>query len=198
MSLPRLHGPRTSLLPVPHAVAVAVLSNDHQQVREALLPLAVTAGPGWPHADTADALRPYAEHGSADQDSGVWLLVVDAQVVGDLGWLGGPAEDGDCELGYGLAAPSREQGLGTEAVGVLAGWAERQPGVHRLTAEVLQGNEASCRLLTRLGFRAEPAVAPYLLFSRAAPGHGAEAVLRRAGLGPWAPRHTLPRTHNCG
>ena len=198
MSQPRLHGPRTSLLPVPYTVAIAVLSGDGQQVHDALLPLGITAGPGWPHADTADALRPHAEHGAADQDSGVWLVVVDGQVVGDLGWLGGPAEDGDCELGYGLAAPSRRQGLGTEAVGVFAGWAERQPGVRQLTAEVLQGNEASCRLLTRLGFRSEPAVAPYLLFSRAAPGHGVDAVLRRAGAGPWAARTALPREHNCG
>ena len=170
MTLPRLHGPRTSLLPVPHALATAVLTGDLHEVAAALLPLGVSAGPGWPHADTADALRPCAEYGTADQDSGVWLVVVDGLVVGDLGWLGGPAADGGCELGYGLAAPSREQGLGTEAVGVLAAWVERQPGVRRLTAEVLQGNEASCRLLTRLGFRAEPAVAPYLLFSRAAPG----------------------------
>ena len=171
MTLPRLHGPRTTLLPVPYDVAAAVVAGDRRRLLAALAALSITPAAGWPHEDTPDALRPYAEHGSPDQDSGAWLLVVDSHVVGDLGWLGGPREDGDCELGYGLAAPSRNKGLGTEGVGVLATWAERQPGVARLTAEVLQGNDASRRLLLRLGFTPEPGTPPYVRFVRTAPMH---------------------------
>ena len=160
MTLPVLRGERVALVPVEHAVAVAVLTGVG--LAEALAPL--RAGAGWPHDDTADALRPLAEHGGPGDDGG-WLVVLGAadpgagEVVGDCGWRGGPGPDGDVEIGYGLAAPARGAGLGTEAVGLLCGWAASQPGVRRLVAEVLPGNEPSWRLLRRLGFTAHEGTA---------------------------------------
>jgi hypothetical protein len=48
---------------------------------------------------------------------------------------------------------------------------ERRPGVRRLTAEVLPGNEASVRLLHRLGFvEVDGGVPPHVRLARAAPG----------------------------
>lgn len=174
MSLPRLRGPRVTLVPVPLALAQAVVATDGPALEAALRSLGLTAGQGWPHADSADGLRPFAEFGAAGGGDGGWLVVHDGAVVGDCGWRGGPDDAGDCELGYGLAAPARGRGLGTEAVGLLADWAQRQSRVRRLTAEVLVGNEASRRLLTRLGFQpgvvpagaARGAAAPYLRFER--------------------------------
>ena len=152
MTLPRLAGPRVALVPVPRELARAVVSGgDLQQV---LQPLRLSAARGWPHADTADALRPLAEHGDPTVS---WLVVVDGAVVGDCGWAGPPDPDGTVEIGYGLAAPSRRQGLGTEAVAVLLTWTEQQPGVRAVAAQVQVGNEASRRLLRRLGFVEEPA-----------------------------------------
>lgn len=161
MSLPRLHGERVTLHPVSYDVARAVLRGSAPELRAALGPL--EPGPGWPHTDTPDALRPLAEHGGPGQDGG-WLVVVDGRVVGDCGWLGGPGPDGDCEVGYGLAAPARGQGLGLEAVAVLVAWAEQQPGVRRVVADVLPGNEPSLRLLARLGFTVDvhASVPPHL------------------------------------
>ncbi len=88
-------------------------------------------------------------------------MTLQGEVVGDCGWTGPPDEDGAVEIGYGLAAAVRRQGLGTEAVAVLAAWAEQQPGVRLVTAEVLPGNEASLRLLCAAGVhraRLAPAV----------------------------------------
>lgn len=154
MTLPRLTGPRVALVPVTHALAVAVLASG--PLEGPLGALGLTAGDGWPHDDTADALRPLAEHGSEGDDGG-WLIVVDGAVVGDCGWRGGASADGEVVLGYGLAEPVRRQGLGTEAVAVLCAWVERQPGVFRLAADVEVANEASRRLLRRLGFTEQPA-----------------------------------------
>lgn len=154
MTLPRLTGPRVALVPVPHDLAVAVL--EHRPLDGPLAALGLTAGDGWPHDDTTDALRPLAEHGAPGGDGG-WLVVVDGAVVGDCGWRGGASADGEVVLGYGLAAPARRQGLGTEVVAVLGAWAEHQPGVRQLAADVEVGNEASRRLLRRLGFTEEPA-----------------------------------------
>ncbi len=168
MSAPvRLAGPRVALVPVPHPVAVAVAGS--LPVEPALAAADLRAAPGWPHVDSGDALRPLAEYGSSG-DTGTWLVVVDGEVIGDCGWFGPPDDAGVVEIGYGLAARSRGRGFGTEAVGVLAAWVEQQPGVRLVTAEVLPGNEASLRLLARLGFSEQGSSPPYLRLTRAAPG----------------------------
>ena len=111
--------------------------------------------PGYPHADTLDGLGLWVEHGGPDwSEGGGWFvtLAADGRVVGDCGTHGPADDEGRLEIGYGLAAPSRGRGLGTEAVRAMAGWLAGQPGVRVLTADVEVGNEASRRLLERLGF----------------------------------------------
>jgi RimJ/RimL family protein N-acetyltransferase len=162
---PRLVGPRVALVPVLPDVAEAAVGRG--DLAAALAVGGLQAGPGWPHADTADALRPMAEHGDA---TCAWLVVVDGAVVGDCGWAGPPDADGTVEIAYGLAPPARRQGLGTEAVAVLLTWTEQQPGVRTVAARVRVGNEASRRLLRRLGFVEEPAEPTWV---RAVRGAGA-------------------------
>jgi RimJ/RimL family protein N-acetyltransferase len=189
---PRLAGPRLLLVPAPHAVALAAAGPTTRPpaapptapdaLRAALAPLGLVAGDGWPHPDTADALRPQAEHAGPGDPADVWLVVDGDRVVGECGLAAGLDADGDQEIGYGLAAPSRRQGLGTEAVAVLCAWVERQPGVRRVVAEVLVGNEPSRRLLARLGFRAGPAAGPYERWVRgpaARAGDATRALPRR-------------------
>lgn len=142
------------LVPVPVEVAVAVAAGR---------PVRISHAPDWPHADTADALRPVAEHG---QGPGTFLVVEDGTVVGECGRLRGPDEQGDAEIGYGLAPSARGRGLGTAAVRALTAWLERQPGVRRVTAEVLAGNLPSRRLLEGLGFTAASTDGPYVGYRR--------------------------------
>ena len=143
---PRLDGARVSLVPVTRAAGRALLEG-----RDPGLPL----GPGYPHADSLDALG-WVEHGGPD-DGGWFVLLRDAHagdlVVGDLGTFGPPDDDGRVEIGYGLAAPFRGRGLGSEAVRLLVDWLAAQPEVRLLTASVEVGNEPSRRLLAGLGFR---------------------------------------------
>jgi RimJ/RimL family protein N-acetyltransferase len=113
------------------------------------LPLAA----GYPHPDTADALRMAVEHATADADLGWFVrLRADGRVIGDCGTKGWTDEDGRVEIGYGLAPPYRGRGFGTEAVAALVAWVRSQPGVRAVTGEVEVGNLASRRLLERLGF----------------------------------------------
>ena len=111
-------------------------------------------GAGYPHADTFDALRMFVEHGGPD-DGGWFVVLADlpaGRVVGDLGTFGPPDEQGRVEIGYGLAAPFRGRGIGTEAVATFVDWLVTVPGVRVVTASVEVGNEASRRLLARIGF----------------------------------------------
>ena len=147
-------------------MAVAVIEGSGLQ--PALDRLGLTAATGWPHADTPDAMRSLTSDGP-DPAHGSFLISVDQQVVGDCGWMGGQDDNGDAEIGYGLAGSARGRGLGTEAVGVLATWVEQQPGVRRVTAEALIGNEPSRRVLERLGFVEEGTAPPYVRYVRERP-----------------------------
>ncbi len=134
-----LAGPGFTLVPVRPGSGAAVLAGDLR---------GHTAGPGWPHEDTPHALE-FADHG------GLTWLIVDAagRVVGELGTKAPPANR-TVEIGYGLAAGSRGQGLGTKAVARLIDWLTAQPGIDTVTAYVDLHNLPSRRLLERLGFTA--------------------------------------------
>ena len=151
MTLPRLAGPRVALVPVTQDVAVAVVAGAG--VPAALAPLGLEPGAGWPHADTADALRMYAEHGS-DDVPGVWVVALrdTEQVIGDCGWYGPPGAAGEVEIGYGMSPAFRGNGYATEAVRALLGWIRAYGGVRRVVAETEVTNTPSRRLLERLAF----------------------------------------------
>lgn len=137
-------GPRLRLERVGLARARALVAGDYS---------GIDAAPGWPHDDTMDGMRMEAAHAETDEQTGFLAVLVETgQVIGDAGWKGGPDPDGVAEIGYGIAAPSRGQGLGTELVGLLTAWVHAQPGVTQVVAEVLPGNLPSLRALERNGF----------------------------------------------
>lgn len=108
-------------------------------------------GEGWPHADTLDAVRMAALHGSE-----LWLILDGAVVVGDAGTFGPPDERGDVEIGYGLAEAVRGRGLAREFVPALAQHLLARPEVKRIVARaVLADNVPSRRALEGAGFRLE-------------------------------------------
>ena len=149
---------RLRLRPIDYALAAAVIAGDLA---------GLLCAPGWPTPDTPDALGTFVEHGDRSAFAG-WFITRadDGAVIGDCGWRGGPDLNGDVEIGYGLAAPSRGHGLGTEAVGGLTAWIDRQAGVRRIVAEVLADNVASRRLLERLDFTWTHDVLPHVWYAR--------------------------------
>jgi RimJ/RimL family protein N-acetyltransferase len=112
---------------------------------------AVRAGHGWPHADTTDGLRIALTNGHAPG----WLVTLEGAVIGDCGVHGDPGEDGEVELGFGLAAPYRGLGYGSEMAAALSQWLLAQPGVSRVIGRVALANMPSRRTLERAGFERE-------------------------------------------
>ena len=105
----------------------------------------------------------YAEHG-------VGMLLVERKADGvPLGICGLLRRDGfDApDLGVALAAEHRKQGYAAEAAQATLAHARQALGLKRVLALVSPGNEASVRLLERLGFT----------FARGAEGSGGEPVL---------------------
>ena len=143
MVRPTLRTENLVLVPQTREAAVALLEG-----RDCGLPLAE----GYPHADTLDGLRMYVEHGGPEAAGWFVTLAEDGRVIGDCGTHGWVDDEGRVEIGYGLAAPWRGRGYGTETVRALVDWVASQPDVRTVEASVEVGNEVSRRVLERLGF----------------------------------------------
>ena len=112
----------------------------------------------WPAEDLRDFLPAYGQIVSGEAARagwGIWLMLLPAeqQLIGDIGFKGAPDATGNIEIGYSVLPAYRRRGYATEAVRGLAGWAEQQPGVRRVTAECLMDNTASIRVLEKSGLR---------------------------------------------
>jgi RimJ/RimL family protein N-acetyltransferase len=127
-------------------------------------PLPVRRAADWPHSHSSDAFRSLADYPQAAGE-GLFLVLDDDVVVGECGWIG-PPTDGEVGIGYGLAPSARGQGTGTHAVRLLLTWVASQ-GATRVRAEVLPGNEASLRLLARLGFHPDGELGGHVQLLRA-------------------------------
>ena len=138
--------PRLVLVPISPELADAVLSGDLSGVR---------AAEGWPHADT---LGPFRVAVKRNVELPGWFVMLDDLVIGDCHTHGAADAEGDIEIGYGLAAPYRGLGYGTELVKGLSAWLLAQPGIRRVVARhVPVSNVASRRVLERAGFVLERA-----------------------------------------
>ena len=117
------------------------------------------AAPGWPHADTLDAL--------AFPGASTWFVLDDDdRVAGECGTKGPPDAAGRVEIGYGLAPASRGHGLGTRAVAALLDELAATGAVRDVVACVHPGNVASRRLLERLGFELADADESEITYTR--------------------------------
>jgi RimJ/RimL family protein N-acetyltransferase len=131
--------PSLVLEPLSVDAAKAIVAGDASGVR---------SGRGWPHDDTRDGLHNALTRGHAPG----WLITLDGLVIGDCGTHGDPDQQGDVELGFGLAAPYRGRGYGTEVAIALSRWLLAQPGVRRVLGRAELGNTPSRRALERAGF----------------------------------------------
>ncbi len=82
-----------------------------------------------------------------------WLIIVKSDAVGAglVGFKGQPNEQGEVEIGYGIDAAFRNQGLTTEAVATLLAWALAQPECTAVTSWTNTTNQPSIRVLEKVG-----------------------------------------------
>jgi [ribosomal protein S5]-alanine N-acetyltransferase len=111
----------------------------------------------WPGADFARIL-PRIARGSEDVSPGAGLtrLIVhaaDEALVGETGFHCPPDASGTVEVGYSIIPAYRGLGLAAEATRALIRDSPAQPGIRRITAECLEDNSASLRVLEKLGMR---------------------------------------------
>lgn len=132
--------------------------------------IGVPIADGWPSDELTDALPVYLAHLEREPDTigwGLWLLVDPERglMVGDAGFKGQPDALGRVEVGYGIAPSQRGRGLATEAVEALIDWAS-QHGALLMTAECLDHNAASIRVLEKTGLVRKDKVGDLLKWER--------------------------------
>ena len=103
--------------------------------------------PGETHAFIADSEATFREHGW-----GLWLAFEKStgELVGFAGFL---RRDEAPSLVYGVRRESVGLGYATEASAALLRHAAEELGIHRIDADVDEPNEASVRVLERLGMK---------------------------------------------
>jgi RimJ/RimL family protein N-acetyltransferase len=109
-------------------------------------------------ADTEEMIR--TRIASEPDLPGTWFQLAlcrraDHLLVGDCGIHFLPEEPRHVEIGITLASPHQGQGYATEALSAVFGYVFGQLGKHRIQASVDPENQASIRLLEKMGMRRE-------------------------------------------
>ncbi|ELK46013.1 GNAT family N-acetyltransferase [Halobacillus sp. BAB-2008] len=74
-------------------------------------------------------------------------------IIGDMGFKGGPDENGEMDIGYSILPEYRGNGYASEMASSIVRWGLKQPGVKKITASCSTGNQASIRVLEKAGFQ---------------------------------------------
>lgn len=103
------------------------------------------------HAMIDDMLEAFAERGKIG-----WAIVdKDDAAIGTCTLFNFDARHRRAELGYALRSDRWGQGLAREATSAALDWAFRALRLHRVEADIDPRNDASRRILERLGFASE-------------------------------------------
>jgi ribosomal-protein-alanine N-acetyltransferase len=144
--------PAVRLLPLPTPLLLALQEN--RSTYASAFPHRLS--PDWPNRDFLDALGSFIDARAARPELEQWIFLIldDAEglVVGEIGATGPPTESGEVEVGYGIAASQRGRAFATGALQAFKALALAREGVRCLTAECLEGNTASIRVLEKCGF----------------------------------------------
>ncbi len=138
-------------IPVPTPLSLEPLTPDllgAAQAGDRALGVALDAvlAPGWDVFPGSLAASPPVPWGT-------WLFVaLEPRTLVGYGGFKGPPRGGEVEIGFAIAPAWRGRGLATEAAAELVDRAFAEPGVERVIAHTLAGENASTRVLARLGF----------------------------------------------
>jgi RimJ/RimL family protein N-acetyltransferase len=84
-----------------------------------------------------------------------WFVALESKVVGSVSLKNISHSMAYAEVGYGVAEAHHRRGIATAAVGLLVKKVFTETPLRKLLAFVHDKNQASCRVLEKLGFRQE-------------------------------------------
>ncbi len=152
----RLETQRLKLLPFTLELKKVTLSERARLIEM----LGVAVPEAWPGADMLEALPFFIEAMEQDPLGLVWDGIIihkaDQIAIGGIGFHGPPDEAGRVEIGYNIISVYEGQGYATEMAHRVIDWAFQTPGIQVITAECLDDNLGSIRVLEKVGMRRLP------------------------------------------
>lgn len=97
----------------------------------------------------------FRQYPRENEFEGVIIHKGDQMIIGDMGFKGGPDEEGSMDLGYSMMEAYQGKGYTTEMAKAAVVWGLQQPGVKRIIASCSETNLASVRVLEKVGFNRE-------------------------------------------
>lgn len=95
----------------------------------------------------------FHEHPEENLWEGLIIHTESNTIIGDMGFKGGPDENGEMDIGYSILPEYRGNGYASEMASSIVRWGLKQPGVKKITASCSTGNQASIRVLEKAGFQ---------------------------------------------
>jgi RimJ/RimL family protein N-acetyltransferase len=135
------------------------------------------------HPYTLDDAQSWLRSGN---QAHVFAVILEKELIGIVGLEPDPSVISSAELGYWLGEPWWGRGLMAEAASAVLGHAFTSAGLERLTSGCRYGNEASWRILSRLGFRHVSHARVYSLGRKAMMEIATFELTRREWLGPFS------------
>lgn len=143
------------LKPLSHDQLIKYIANDNSLEAELKLnPTRKIISPELREALEETILPNVADTGKNHLFSTLWAIILkkESRMVGDICFVGEPAEDGEIEIGYGTYDDFRGKGYMTEAVACIIEWVKRQDNVKSIFAQTAKDNPASWHILERNHF----------------------------------------------
>ena len=143
------------LKPLNHQQLIKYIANDGSLERELKLnPTNKEITPSIKEALAETILPNIDDAGKNHLFSSLWAIILKAEsrMVGDICFVGEPAEDGEIELGYATYEDYRGKGYMTEAIDCIIEWAKRQDNVKSIFAQTAKDNPASWHILAKNNF----------------------------------------------
>lgn len=147
---------RLDLIPAPTEFLELLVANDYGCAGDLLN---VIVPDGWPYDEDARAgLSFHLKAIRGDSAELLWrirLIVLRSNrtVIGSINLKGLPDESGTVEIGWGVSAEYRRQGIAMESSEAVIKWICSQPKVRRIIATIPGNNRASIHLAERLGMK---------------------------------------------
>ncbi len=109
----------------------------------------------WPNSEFGGFLPVLAQQILEEPALGEWMGLIirkhERVLVGDVGFKGLPDAEGAVEIGYSIVPAYQGNGYASEATQAMVNWAFGHESVRRVTANCLNDNRASIRVLQTVG-----------------------------------------------
>ncbi|WP_044747716.1 GNAT family N-acetyltransferase [Bacillus alveayuensis] len=111
----------------------------------------------WPSPDYKEILPFIVQQVTEKPELRRWNRLIvhkeEQMIIGEIGCKGEPDGHGIVEIGYGIVPAYQGYGYATEAVQAFVQWLLSLPEITKVTAECLEDNAASIRVLEKAGFK---------------------------------------------